>query len=95
MDRGAWQATVQGVTESDRTEHLTLSHLFMDVCIYHVFTFYTLFNQMVAYLHYFTPGVFLFNSIFRYGFAYACMRSLLTLLCSYAVLPVMGVSSCI
>ena len=41
----------RGVTESDRTEQLTLSHLFMDVCIYHVFTFYTLFNQMAAYLH--------------------------------------------
>ena len=25
MDRGAWKATVHGVTESKRTEHLTLS----------------------------------------------------------------------
>ena len=25
MDRGAWQATGHGVTESDRTEQLTLS----------------------------------------------------------------------
>ena len=49
-DRRAWQATVPEV-ESDTTEQLTLSHLFMDVCIYHVFTFYTLFNQMAAYLH--------------------------------------------
>ena len=24
MDRGAWQATVNGVTESDMIEHLTL-----------------------------------------------------------------------
>ena len=37
--------------------------------------------------------MFLFNSIFRYGFAYAYIKSLLTLLCSYAGLPVMGVSS--
>ena len=26
LDRGAWQATVHGVTESDMTEQLTLTH---------------------------------------------------------------------
>ena len=28
MDRGAWQATVHGVTESDTTKQLTLSLIF-------------------------------------------------------------------
>ena len=28
MDRGSWQATVHGVTESDRTEWLSFSHRF-------------------------------------------------------------------
>ena len=32
MDRGAWQATVHGVTESGMTELLTLSLIYM--CIY-------------------------------------------------------------
>ena len=27
MDRGAWWATVQGVTESDTTRHISMQHL--------------------------------------------------------------------
>ena len=32
MDRGAWQATVHGVTESDTTEVTTCTHVYM--CVY-------------------------------------------------------------
>ena len=31
MDRGAWQATVHGVSESDTTEQLTLSVILIGV----------------------------------------------------------------
>ena len=29
MDRGAWQATVHGITESDRTEHSIAIHVLL------------------------------------------------------------------
>ena len=29
MDRGAWQATVHGITESDMTEHNTAIHVLL------------------------------------------------------------------
>ena len=32
MDRGAWQATVYGVTESDTTEH-PYRHMYINTCV--------------------------------------------------------------
>ena len=39
MDRGAWRAVVHGVTELDRTEHLTLPHT--EVFCFYFFFFFT------------------------------------------------------
>ena len=41
MDRGDWQATVHGVTESDGTERLTLSLFYLDMPLsWHLLTLY-------------------------------------------------------
>ena len=51
MDRGAWRAVVHGVTELDRTEHLTLPHT-------EVFCFYFFFFFLQLSSHDFTGNGF-------------------------------------
>ena len=48
MDRGAWQASVNGITKSDKTERLSTAHMYDWVLLLSTWNDYNIVNQLYS-----------------------------------------------